>query len=63
MWPLRENVSLLTYVVPDKATITVSQAFFFLNASSNLSTFLIAFVLSGEKPPWGAELRFELGPA
>jgi len=25
--------------------------------------FLIALVLSGEKPPWGAEPRFELGPA
>jgi hypothetical protein len=24
---------------------------------------LIALVLSGEKPPWGAEPRFELGPA
>ncbi len=25
--------------------------------------FLIALVLSGDKPPWGAEPRFELGPA
>jgi hypothetical protein len=25
--------------------------------------FLNAFVLIGEKPPWGAEPRFELGPA
>ncbi len=25
--------------------------------------FLSALVLSGENPPWGAEPRFELGPA
>ncbi len=32
----------------------------FAEASLN---FLIALVLSGEKPPWGAELRFDLGSA
>jgi hypothetical protein len=27
------------------------------------ASLLIALVLSGEKPPWGAEPRYELGPA
>ncbi len=32
-------------------------------AEALLLHFLIAFVLGGEKPPWFAEPRFELGPA